>query len=81
MNATLTRKTTRQQFESDLMRRYDGDVVCKIGRSDGDDKTKWMYLFYTTHGLTDQYKQMGIDERHCGTWEDGEGWEFLGEGK
>ena len=82
MAAQLKRKTSRKQFDRDLMEKYSGNVVHSKVISDSpehleDGKSPWMYLYYTTEGLTDEHKEINMTERHCGTWMRGEGWEFL----
>ena len=69
MNATLQRRTTQWQFSKDLRSRYDGDVT--IHKMESDTEKGWMYLYYTSC-----HKSITGD-RHCGTWSNGEGWEFI----
>ena len=85
MDPTRKRRTSKRQFQGDLMTRYHGEVeVMRMVTDTLDDITgsgsPWLYMYYTTVGMSHADREMGMTGRHCGTWAQGEGWEFTPSG-
>ena len=76
--ATPRKKMSKKKFEDVLYERYgvtDYEVSFEHG-DDPDDPPVRLTLYYEPLREVDQ---MGLDDRHCGTWMSGECWEFLPE--
>ena len=74
-------RTSKRKFESTLMAIHKGDVSgCRVKSDDPDDLTDggspWVWLYYTSSGLTDAERASGKTSAHVATWRRGEGSTF-----
>ena len=77
----MKRKTSKRKFESILMVIHRGDVSACRTKSDNPDDladggSPWVWLYYTSHGLTAAERASGKTSAHVATWRRGEGWQF-----
>ena len=76
--ATPRKKLSKKKFEDVLYQRY-GVTHYQVHHEHGDDYDAppvKLTLYYAPLSAPDE---MGLEDRHCGTWMAGECWEFLPE--
>lgn len=76
--ATPRKKMSKKKFEDVLYQRY-GVTHYQVHHEHGDDYDAppvKLTLYYEPLSEPDE---MGLEDRHCGTWMAGECWEFLPE--
>ena len=76
--ATQRKKISKKKFESILWDKY-RQVEHEIHYEHDDDYDAPPVRLTLYYEVLSEPDEMGLEERHCGTWMSGEGWEFLPE--
>ena len=77
--ATKRKRITKKAFETVIESRYPNGVEARVHTEDHPDgSSNRMTLYYE---VLDELDKHGLQTRHCATWMEGEGWEFLAAGE